>query len=108
AAELLKSKLASEGLFDISRKRLLPYPPERIGLIASKQSAAYSDFIKIIKARWQGVTIEHIDVQVQGEAAPLQIAEAIEHINSLKTPPDALILIRGGGSSEDLAAFSSE
>lgn len=108
AAELLKNQLAKEGLFDANRKRELPYPPERIGLITSKQSAAYSDFIKILKARWQGLIIEHIDIQVQGENAPGEIVNAIEHINSLKTPPEAVVLIRGGGSSEDLAAFSSE
>lgn len=108
AAELLQAKLSAEGLFDPTRKRVLPYPPQKIGLIASKQSAAYADFMKIIDARWQGVVIEHIDVQVQGEPAPGQIVAAIEQFNGLATPPEVLILIRGGGSPEDLAAFSTE
>lgn len=108
AAELLQAKLASEGLFDPERKRSVPYPPQRIGLITSKQSAAYADFIKIIAARWQGMHIELIDVQVQGEVAPGQIVAAIEQFNAQATPPDALVLIRGGGSPEDLAAFSTE
>ncbi|HMH30993.1 MAG TPA: exodeoxyribonuclease VII large subunit, partial [Methylomirabilota bacterium] len=108
AADLLKAKLAKEGLFDDSRKRALPYPPQRIGLVTSKQSAAYADFIKIINARWQGVNIELIDVQVQGEPAPAQIAAAIDQFNAQAEPPEVLILIRGGGSAEDLAAFSSE
>jgi exodeoxyribonuclease VII large subunit len=108
AAELLKEKLAKEGLFEPERKRLLPYPPETIGLIASKQSAAYADFIKIINARWHGISISHIDVQVQGEVAPEQIVQAIEQMNSLLSPPEILVIIRGGGSPEDLAAFSSE
>ena len=108
AAELLRVKLMAEGLFEESRKRSLPYPPARIGLVASKQSAAYADFIKILDARWQGVTIEHIDVQVQGEVAPAQIVGAIEQFNARAEPPEVLVVIRGGGSAEALAAFSTE
>ncbi len=108
AAQLLQAKLKAEGLFDEARKRALPYPPARIGLIASQQSAAYADFIKILNSRWQGIDIELIDVQVQGEAAPEQIVAAIEHLNELAEPPEAIVLIRGGGSAEDLAAFSTE
>jgi exodeoxyribonuclease VII large subunit len=108
AAELLKAKLTKEGLFELARKRILPYPPERIGLITSKQSAAYSDFIKILKSRWSGLDIELIDVQVQGELAASQIIEAIEQFNAATRPPDALVVIRGGGSPEDLATFNTE
>lgn len=108
AAALLQAKLAAEGLFDDHRKRPLPYPPQRIGLITSAQSAAYGDFIKILDARWGGVQVELIDVQVQGEPAPAQITTAIEQFNSMADPPEVLILIRGGGSAEDLAAFSTE
>jgi exodeoxyribonuclease VII large subunit len=108
AADLLRLKLEAEGLFDESRKRPIAYPPSRIGLITSKQSAAYADFIKIINARWQGLQIELIDVQVQGEIAPTQIVEAIEQFNGSSQPPEVLVLIRGGGSVEDLAAFSTE
>lgn len=108
AAQLLQAKLAAEGLFDESRKRPIPYPPTKIGLITSKQSAAYADFIKVIGARWQGLDIQLIDVQVQGEVAPLQIVTALEQFNAEAEPPDVLVLIRGGGSAEDLAAFSNE
>ena len=108
AAELLQAKLAAEGLFDESRKRSLPYPPARIGLITSSESAAYADFIKIITARWGGLDIELIDVQVQGEAAVNQIVWAIEQFNALAQTPDVLVVIRGGGSAEDLQAFSTE
>ena len=108
AAELLRAKLTTEGLFDSARKRSLPYPPQRIGLIASGQSAAYADFIKILDARWRGVAIDHIDVQVQGEPAVGQIVAAIEQFNGLAETPEVLVLIRGGGSPEDLAAFSTE
>lgn len=108
AAELLTAKLQAEGLFDAARKRPLPYPPRRIGLITSRQSAAYADFIKILAARWGGLQIDLVDVQVQGEAAPAQIVEAIERFNGLADPPEVLVLIRGGGSADDLAAFSTE
>lgn len=108
AADLLRAKLDSEGLFAEDRKRALPQAPVRIGLIASRQSAAFADFIKILNARWQGVIIEFIDVQVQGEAAPPQIIDALEQFNAMAAPPEVVVMIRGGGSAEDLAAFSAE
>lgn len=108
AAQLLQAKLAKEGLFDEARKRALPYPPAKIALVTSKQSAAYADFIKVLDARWCGVTVEVIDVQVQGDAAPEQLAGALRQINSMAEPPEAVVLIRGGGSAEDLAAFNTE
>lgn len=108
AAALLEAKLTKEGLFDVDRKRTLPYPPKKIGLIASGESAAYHDFMKILNARWSGIEISHIDVQVQGEVAPAQIVAAIEHFNTHAEPVEVLVLTRGGGSPEDLAAFSTE
>lgn len=108
AFELLKAKLQQEGLFDESRKRELPRFPNRIGLITSGQSAAYADFIKILSQRWGGLQIELADVQVQGAPAPGQIVGAIDYFNQLATPPDVLVVIRGGGSLEDLQAFNTE
>ena len=108
AADLLKAKLLKEGLFDASRKRPLKYPPAHIGIVTSMQSAAYADFIKVLNARWRGLQIDVIDVQVLGEPAPGQIVSAIEQFNALAEPPETLVLIRGGGSAEDLAAFSTE
>ncbi|MGH7240852.1 MAG: exodeoxyribonuclease VII large subunit [Candidatus Saccharimonadales bacterium] len=108
AADLLATKLAAEGLFDDERKRALPYPPQRIGLVTSGESAAYADFIKILNARWQGVQVLHVDTQVQGEAAPAQLVEGIRLLNELAEPPEVIVLVRGGGSAEDLAAFSHE
>ena len=108
AAALLEAKLATEGLFDESRKRPLPYPPKRIGLVTSGESAAYHDFIKILDARWAGVDIELADVQVQGEPAPRQIVAAVEYFNTHAEPVDVLVVTRGGGSADDLAAFSTE
>lgn len=108
AANLLEAKLRAEGLFEEDRKRSLPYPPQTIGLITSRESAAYADFTKILNARWRGLDIRLIDVQVQGEVAPGQIVSAVEQFNDQAPLPDVLVLIRGGGSADDLQAFSTE
>jgi exodeoxyribonuclease VII large subunit len=108
AADLLTAKLTAEGLFAPERKRVLPYPPARIALITAGGSAAYADFIKILSARWAGVSVDHYDVLVQGEQAPGQIVSAIAAANAQAEVPDVLVLTRGGGSAEDLAAFSTE
>lgn len=107
ASQLLEAKLKAEGLFDNNRKRQLPYPPNKIGLIASGESAGYVDFVKILNQRWSGLEIIHIDVLVQGEQAPGQIIKAIEKLNSM---PDieVLVITRGGGSTDDLVAFNNE
>jgi exodeoxyribonuclease VII large subunit len=107
-ASLLEEKLRAEGLFDDSRKRALPYPPTRIGLITAVQSAAYIDFMKILASRFGGIEIVASDVKVQGEAAADQIVKAISRFNELPNPPEVLVITRGGGSAEDLAAFNDE
>jgi len=107
-SQLLEAKLRNEGLFDASRKRSLAYPPQRIGLIASTQSAAYADFKKIINARWTGLSIDCYDVNVQGDSSAEQIIEAINYFCSAADSVECLVIIRGGGSPEDLAVFSSE
>lgn len=108
AQALLAKKLETEGLFSQDRKRPLPYPPQRIGLITSIESAAYADFIKIINARWGSIEIQLVDSLVQGVEAPAQLTAAIEYFNQMANPPEVLALIRGGGSADDLAAFSTE
>jgi exodeoxyribonuclease VII large subunit len=108
SAKLLQAKLATEGLFDESRKRSIPYPPQKIGLITSSESAAYADFIKIVTERWSSLEIQLIDVHVQGIEASGQIVRAIDTFNQLPEEFDALVLIRGGGSADDLQAFSDE
>ncbi len=106
--ELLKRKLEAEGLFAASRKRELPAFPRRLGLITSGKSAAYADFMKILGERWGGLDVVLADIQVQGAAATDQIVGAVEYFNELPSPVDVLVLIRGGGSLEDLQAFSTE
>ncbi len=108
AAALLQAKLESEGLFALERKRSVPYPPSSIGLIASEQSAGYADFIKIMNARWQGVSVELFNASVQGVDAPASIIEGVQYFNQLSSAPEAIVIIRGGGSADDLAAFSEE
>jgi exodeoxyribonuclease VII large subunit len=108
AANLLEAKLRKEGLFDEARKRLLPYPPKSIGLVTSKESAAYADFVKVLNQRWRGIELKLVDVQVQGDAAMPQIVGAITHLNQMAEPPDVLVVIRGGGSADDLQVFSTE
>jgi len=108
AADLLAAKLEAEGLFDPSRKRPLPAVPRTIGLVTASNSAAYADFIKILGERWGGVEIHLADVYVQGAQAPAQIVRAIERFNELSSLVDVLVITRGGGSADDLAAFSDE
>lgn len=108
AAQLLAAKLEAEGLFDPARKRLLPEQPQTVGLITAGSSAAYADFVKILNERWCGVEVSLADVYVQGAQAPLQIVAAIDYFNRLPKLVDVLVITRGGGSAEDLAAYSDE
>lgn len=106
--QMLHAKLEKEGLFDAARKRVLPAMPERIGLIASVESAGYADFIKILNARWGGIDVVVADTLVQGMDAAGQIVGAIQHFNEQPQPVDVLVIVRGGGSAEDLAVFNDE
>lgn len=106
--ELLRKKLAAEGLFDPARKRELPYLPQHIGVVSSKDAAGYKDFLKIINARMPGLTIDVIPTQVQGDIASRQMVAAIRQFNELADPPEALAILRGGGSRDDLVAFDDE
>src|SRR3546814_2386572 len=72
------------------------------------ESAAYSDFMKIVRARWSGLDITHVDVQVQGADSPRQLVRAITLLNQQAEEPEVLVMVRGGGSPEDLQAFSAE
>lgn len=108
AFDILKKKLEAEGLFDDSRKRILPLFPTRIAVVSSCGAAGWADFSKIIDARWGGLRIELADVGVQGLNAPAEIVSAIQWLNQQAEPADILVVIRGGGSADDLAAFNHE
>ncbi len=108
AFDLLKAKLDKEGLFDEERKRTLPYPPNKIALVASIESAAYADFVKVMSARWPFVQISIYESLVQGENAPAQLENAVKRANNESELADAVVVIRGGGSADDLSAFNDE
>jgi exodeoxyribonuclease VII large subunit len=110
AYQLLKKKLQEEGLFDPARKRPLKRFPTKIGLITSREAAAYGDFLRILNNRWSGVEIVHQHVHVQGRNAVGDILAAFEAFNALPEAerPDAIVLTRGGGALEDLHAFNDE
>lgn len=106
--ELLKAKLEKEGLFSQERKRVLPSEPRHVAVISSTQAAGYADFVKIINDRWGGMKVDVAHVQVQGVDAADQIIRALNYFNSLKALPEVIVIIRGGGSADDLAAFNDE
>lgn len=108
AQKLLEEKLTKEGLFEASRKRAIIYPAKNIGLITSSESAAYSDFIKILNERWGETNIQLVDVQVQGELAEGQIITAINWLNQHNPDLDVIVITRGGGSLDDLQVFNNE
>jgi exodeoxyribonuclease VII large subunit len=106
ALELLKKKLESEGLFNVERKRPLPEVVTKIALITAKDSAAYSDFIKVLNENNNNLEIDFYPVAVQGKHAIKEITSAI--MQSQDKDYDALVVIRGGGSLEDLSSFNDE
>ncbi|MBR2839746.1 exodeoxyribonuclease VII large subunit [Candidatus Saccharibacteria bacterium] len=107
AYEMLKKKLAGEGLFDPTKKRKLPADLIRLGVISSTQAAGYADFIKIINARWGGMKVVVAHTQVQGMDAPDQIIRALKYFNE-RAEVDAIAILRGGGSADDLSCFNDE
>lgn len=107
AFEMLKKKLAKEGLFDESRKRPLPKYPTKIGVISSTSAAGYADFCKIVNSRWGGLEIKTAHTQVQGLDAPAQIIRALEYLNE-QAEVEVIAILRGGGSKDDLSCFNDE
>jgi len=105
AFEQLKSKLAAEGLFDVSHKKSLPKFPKRIGIITSSAGAAVHDMLRILNKRYPLCKVLLLPVRVQGVEAPQEIADAIRYAN-YHNLADLLIVGRGGGSIEDLWAFN--
>jgi len=106
--ELLKTRLEKEGLFAIERKRPLPPMPRYLAVISSTQAAGYADFIKILDDRWGGLRVDVAHVQVQGKEAPDQMIRALRYFNTKEELPEVIVLIRGGGSADDLSAFNDE
>ncbi len=107
AFELLKARLAAEGLFAAERKKPLPEMPRQIGIVTSPAAAALQDVLTTLKRRMPGTPVILYPAPVQGEGAALQLARAIESANQ-HAACDVLIVCRGGGSIEDLWAFNEE
>src|SRR5713226_5079174 len=107
AFEQLKKKLAAEGLFEPERKKPLPLLPRRIGLVTSPKGAAVRDVVRVLRRRFPNVHLILYPVRVQGEGAAGDIVKAIKFFNA-KQLTDVLLLVRGGGSLEDLWAFNEE
>ncbi len=107
AFEQLKRKLEKEGLFRPERKRSLPKLPRVVGLVTSPAGAAIHDIIKTLRLHRAHIKVLLYPIQVQGEGAAEQIAEAIMDLNK-QEDVEVLILARGGGSLEDLWPFNEE
>lgn len=103
----LKAKLEAEGLFAAERKRPLPAVPMRIGVVTSPVGAALRDILNTLTRRFPIVEIVLAPAAVQGPEAPAQLVAAMRRLNQYAAP-DLILLARGGGSLEDLAAFNSE
>ena len=107
AFEQLKAKLAAEGLFERSQKKPIPRLPRRIGIVTSPRGAALQDMLNVLRRRHESVGILIFPAQVQGDAAPAEVASGVKYFNKAKSV-DVIVLAGGGGSLEDLAAFNHE
>src|SRR6267378_8684853 len=104
AFEQLKAKLEAEGLFDPARKKAIPSLPTRIGIVTSPQAAALRDILNVLRRRHRSVNVVIYPAQVQGETAAAEVASGIRYF-SRQGNVEVILVARGGGSAEDLAAF---
>jgi exodeoxyribonuclease VII large subunit len=107
AFEQLKKQLAEEGLFDASRKRPIPMLPQRIAVVTSPSGAAIRDILNVLGRRFEGLALQIYPVRVQGPTAGREIATAVRNLSKWKLH-DVVLIVRGGGSLEDLWAFNEE
>lgn len=105
--EALKKKLHTEGLFDDSKKRPIAKFPQHIAIVTSPSGAAIKDYLRVAQRRYPACKLSLYAVPVQGDQAAQQICSAITAINTHATA-DIIVLIRGGGSIEDLWSFNDE
>jgi exodeoxyribonuclease VII large subunit len=112
AFEQLKAKLEAEGLFAAERKKPIPTLPARIGIVTSPQAAALRDILNILQRRHHSVNVLIFPAQVQGDAAAAEVASGVRYFNDCRKDAsravEVIIVGRGGGSAEDLAAFNNE
>lgn len=105
--EILKQRLAAEGLFDGDRKRPLPFLPRRVGLVTGRASAAERDVVENARRRWPAVRFEIRQVAVQGSSTVAEVSAAIAELD-LVPEVDVIVIARGGGAMEELLPFSNE
>lgn len=105
--EALRAKLRAEGLIDESKRKAIPFLPNRIGLITGANSDAEKDVIQNVKLRWPDAQFEVINVLVQGDGCPAQVVEAVRKLDE-NPEVDVIIIARGGGAFLDLIGFSDE
>lgn len=104
--EMLKARLEAEGLFDPALKKPLPVFPRRIGVVTSPTAAAFQDIQNVLRRRFPLAEVILSPTLVQGDAAPPQIVTALERVS--RADVDVILLVRGGGSLEDLWAFNDD
>jgi exodeoxyribonuclease VII large subunit len=107
AFEQLKAKLEAEGLFAAERKKAIPTLPSRIGIVTSPQAAALRDILNILQRRHHTANVVIYPAQVQGDSAAAEVASGVRYFNQSRSV-EVIIVGRGGGSAEDLAAFNDE
>lgn len=105
--EAVKAKLAAEGVFAADNKLALPAFPKTIGVITSAQGAALRDVLKVLARRWPIARVVVYPAVVQGQDSPASLRRALAHAQ-YSGQPEVLLLVRGGGSLEDLQAFNDE
>jgi exodeoxyribonuclease VII large subunit len=112
AFEQLKAKLEAEGLFAAERKKAIPTLPARIGIVTSPQAAALRDILNILQRRHHTANAVIYPAQVQGDFAAVEVAAGVRYFNEVRGDAsrsvEVIIVGRGGGSAEDLAAFNDE
>jgi exodeoxyribonuclease VII large subunit len=112
AFEQLKAKLEAEGLFAAERKKAIPALPSRIGIVTSPQAAALRDILNILQRRHHSANAVIYPAQVQGDFAAIEVAAGVRYFNEVRDDAgrsvEVIIVGRGGGSAEDLAAFNDE
>jgi len=112
AFEQLKAKLEAEGLYAAERKKAIPTLPSKIGIVTSPQAAALRDILNILQRRHHTASAVIYPAQVQGDLAAGEVASGVRYFNACRSDVsrsvEVIIVTRGGGSAEDLAAFNDE
>ncbi|HEX8925604.1 MAG TPA: exodeoxyribonuclease VII large subunit, partial [Terriglobales bacterium] len=110
AFEQLKTRLATEGLFSQERKKPMPSFPRTVGVVTSPSGAAIQDILNVLHRRHESLNVVIYPAQVQGATAAAEVASGVRYFNrkNIARPVDVIIVARGGGSIEDLAAFNDE